>query len=104
MTAPENSLRNPRILVTLIGVALALLMGSLESTVVGTAMPTVIASLGGIDIYSWVFAAYILATTVMTPVWGKIADLIGRRPAMFGECCCSLSARRFRARRIRWGN
>lgn len=63
---------------------MAILMASLETTVVGTAMPTVIASLGGIEIYSWVFAAYILASTVMTPIWGKMADLIGRRPAMFG--------------------
>lgn len=63
---------------------MALLMASLENTIVGTAMPTVIASLGGIEIYSWVFAAYILASTVMTPIWGKTADLIGRRPAMFG--------------------
>ncbi|MBP6821689.1 MAG: MFS transporter [Acidobacteria bacterium] len=70
--------------VVLVGVAMTLLAASLESTVVGTAMPTVIASLGGIEIYSWVFAAYILASTVMTPIWGKMADLIGRRPAMFG--------------------
>ncbi|MEK7832726.1 MAG: MFS transporter, partial [Acidobacteriota bacterium] len=70
--------------VALVGVAMSLLAASLEGTVVGTAMPTVIASLGGIEIYSWVFAAYILASTVMTPIWGKMADLIGRRPAMFG--------------------
>lgn len=73
-----------RTTITLIGVAMALLMASLENTIVGTAMPTVIANLGGIEIYSWVFAAYILASTVMTPIWGKVADLIGRRPAMFG--------------------
>jgi EmrB/QacA subfamily drug resistance transporter len=73
-----------RTIIALIGVALAILMASLETTVVGTAMPTVIASLGGIEIYSWVFAAYILASTVMTPIWGKMADLIGRRPAIFG--------------------
>ena len=73
-----------RLYVTLFGVAMAIFMGALENTVVGTAMPTVIASLGGIEIYSWVFAAYILASTVMTPIWGKTADLIGRRPAIFG--------------------
>jgi EmrB/QacA subfamily drug resistance transporter len=73
-----------RTIVALVGVSLGILMASLEGTVVGTAMPTVIASLGGIEIYSWVFAAYILASTVMTPIWGKMADLIGRRPAIFG--------------------
>lgn len=70
--------------IVLVGVAMSLLAASMEGTVVGTAMPTVIASLGGIEIYSWVFAAYILASTVMTPIWGKMADLVGRRPAMFG--------------------
>jgi EmrB/QacA subfamily drug resistance transporter len=89
MAAPRTefsptSITNFRTLTTLIGVAMAMFMGALENTVVGTAMPTVIASLGGIEIYSWVFAAYILAATVMTPIWGKMADLIGRRPAMFG--------------------
>lgn len=69
---------------TLIGVALGIFMGALENTIVGTAMPTVIATLGGIEIYSWVAVAYVLTSTVMTPIWGKMADLIGRRPAMFG--------------------
>ncbi|MGE0885237.1 MAG: MDR family MFS transporter [Blastocatellales bacterium] len=82
-TANSQTFTLPTI-VTLVGVAMSLLMASLESTIVGTAMPTVIASLGGIEIYSWVFAAYILASTVMTPIWGKMADLVGRRPAMFG--------------------
>ena len=89
MAAPRTefsptSITNLRTLTTLIGVAMAMFMAALENTVVGTAMPTVIASLGGIDIYSWVFAAYILAATVMTPIWGKMADMIGRRPAIFG--------------------
>ena len=69
---------------TIIGVALGIFMGALESTIVGTAMPTVIATLGGIEIYSWVAVAYLLTSTVMTPIWGKMADLVGRRPAMFG--------------------
>lgn len=68
----------------LTGVALGIFMGALESTIVGTAMPTVIAILGGIDIYSWVAVAYMLTSTLMTPIWGKTADMIGRRPAMFG--------------------
>ena len=66
------------------GVTLGLFMGALENTVAGTAMPTIVASLGGIEHYSWVFAAYMLAATVMIPLWGKMADLVGRRPALFG--------------------
>lgn len=81
---PTTSVFHPRTFATLFGVAMALFMSALENTVVGTAMPTVIANLGGIEIYSWVFAAYILSATVMTPVWGKISDLFGRRPALFG--------------------
>jgi EmrB/QacA subfamily drug resistance transporter len=73
---------------TIIGVAFAIFMGAVENTVAGTAMPTVIASLGGIELYSWVFAAYILAATIMTPIWGKMADLLGRRPAFFGGLAC----------------
>ncbi len=58
---------------------LGLLLGALESTVVGTAMPTVIASLGGLHIYSWVFSAYILTSTVTVPLWGRLSDLYGRK-------------------------
>ena len=70
--------------VTIGGVTLGLFMGALENTVAGTAMPTIVSSLGGIEHYSWVFAAYMLAATVMIPLWGKMADLVGRKPALFG--------------------
>jgi EmrB/QacA subfamily drug resistance transporter len=48
-------------------------------TIVGTAMPTVIAALGGLNHYSWVFSAYLITSTVTVPVWGKLSDLYGRR-------------------------
>jgi EmrB/QacA subfamily drug resistance transporter len=62
------------------GVMTGMAIAALEATVVGTAMPTVIASLGGINHYSWVFSAYIVTSTVTVPVWGKLSDLYGRRP------------------------
>lgn len=62
------------------GVLLGMFLAALEATVVGTAMPTVIASLGGLDRYSWVFSAYLLAATVTVPVWGRLSDIYGRRP------------------------
>lgn len=62
------------------GVMLGMFLAALEATVVGTAMPTVIASLGGLDRYSWVFSAYLLTSTVTVPVWGRMSDLYGRRP------------------------
>ncbi|MEO7540127.1 MAG: MDR family MFS transporter [Pyrinomonadaceae bacterium] len=62
-----------------VGVMTGMAIAALEATVVGTAMPTVIASLGGINHYSWVFSAYLVTSTVTVPVWGKLSDLYGRR-------------------------
>ena len=61
------------------GVMTGMFIAALEATVVGTAMPTVIASLGGLNHYSWVFSAYLVTSTVTVPVWGKLSDLYGRR-------------------------
>ncbi len=61
------------------GIMMGMFLGALESTVVGTAMPTVIASLGGLSIYSWVFSVYLLTSTVTVPIWGRLSDLYGRR-------------------------
>jgi EmrB/QacA subfamily drug resistance transporter len=54
-------------------------LGALEATVVGTAMPTIIATLGGLAHYSWVFSAYLLTSTASVPIWGRLSDLYGRR-------------------------
>ena len=62
-----------------VGVMTGMFLAALEATVVGTAMPTVIASLGGLSHYSWVFSAYLITSTVTVPVWGKLSDLYGRR-------------------------
>jgi EmrB/QacA subfamily drug resistance transporter len=61
------------------GVITGMFLAALEATVVGTAMPTVIASLGGLSHYSWVFSAYLITSTITVPVWGKLSDLYGRR-------------------------
>jgi EmrB/QacA subfamily drug resistance transporter len=63
------------------GVMAAMFLAAMESTVVATAMPTVIASLGGIRIYSWTFSAFLLTSTVSMPIWGRLADYLGRRSA-----------------------
>jgi len=54
-------------------------LASFETTVVSTAMPTIIGDLGGLPLYSWVFAIYLLTSTVMMPIYGRLADLYGRR-------------------------
>lgn len=61
------------------GIVTGMFLAALEATVVGTAMPTVIASLGGLNHYSWVFSAYLITSTVTVPVWGKLSDIYGRR-------------------------
>src|SRR5215468_4106996 len=53
---------------------------SLDTSVVSTAMPTVIGQIGGIQLYAWVFASYLLTSTVTVPIYGKLADLLGRKP------------------------
>ena len=63
-------------LATLVGTFLA----ALDSTVVGTAMPTVIGELGGLELYPWAFASYLLAATVTGPIFGKLSDTYGRKP------------------------
>lgn len=76
---PHVILSKQRRRVVTAGVMLGMFLAALEATVVGTAMPTVIASLGGLDRYSWVFSAYLLTSTVTVPVWGRLSDLYGRR-------------------------
>ena len=59
------------------------ILPALDATLVGTALPTVIGSLDGVRLYSWVFAAYLLALTVSIPIFGKLTDLFGRKPVYF---------------------
>lgn len=70
--------RQRRILIT-ISVMLGSLLAALETTVVATAMPKVVATLGGLQTYSWVFSVYVLTSTVTMLIWGKLSDIYGRR-------------------------
>src|SRR5437899_19389 len=54
-------------------------LAGLDQTVVGTALPRIVASLGGLEHYAWVVTAYLLASTVSIPIWGKLSDIYGRR-------------------------
>lgn len=69
-----------RVILITIGIMLSLFMASMEATVVATAMPTIVGQLGGLAIYSWVFSAFMLASTTSVPVFGKLSDIYGRRP------------------------
>jgi EmrB/QacA subfamily drug resistance transporter len=76
---PGFALSRRRRLAITIGVMTGSFIAALEGTVVSTAMPTVVASLGGIERFSWVFSGYMLTSTVTVPLWGKLSDLYGRR-------------------------
>lgn len=84
-TARTNSTKPPvlsrgQIVPTLAGLMLALFLAALDQTVVGTAMPRIIADLGGLDRFTWVTGAYLLASTTAVPIVGSLSDLYGRKP------------------------
>ncbi len=81
------------------GLMLSLFLASMESTVVSTGMPTIVSQLGGLESYSWVFTAFMLASTTTVPLYGKLSDLFGRRPVfaaamaifLIGSALCGLA-------------
>jgi MFS family permease len=78
---------------------LSMTLAAMEMTIVSTAMPTIIGELGGLSLYAWVVAVYLLTSTVSVPLYGKLADLFGRKPillfgiALFlvGSVACALA-------------
>src|SRR4051795_12739822 len=61
------------------GLILVMLLAALDSTIVATALPTIVGELGGLEHISWITSAYLLAQTVATPLYGKLGDLYGRK-------------------------
>ena len=57
-------------------------MVAIEVTIVGTAMPTIVGQLGDFNLFTWVFAAYILTSAVTAPIYGRLADLYGRKRSL----------------------
>src|SRR5690606_36559155 len=72
-------LTQEQIRTVLIGVVLAMLLGALDQTIVATALPTIGRDLGDMQNLSWVVTAYLLTSTVVTPIYGKLSDIYGRR-------------------------
>jgi EmrB/QacA subfamily drug resistance transporter len=66
-------------LLAMSGVLLGMLLAALNQTIVATALPRIVGDLGGMEHYSWVFTAYMLAATVTTPIYGRLSDVHGRR-------------------------
>jgi EmrB/QacA subfamily drug resistance transporter len=88
-----------RILTIYAGLMVTLLLAALDQTIVSTALPRIVSDLGGISSYSWVFTAYMLATTGTVPLYGKLGDKYGRRPLflfaitifLVGSALCGLA-------------
>lgn len=85
--------------VLLLGLLVGIFLAAIDSTVVAIAMPSIVSSLRGLEVYSWAFTAYILTSTVTGPLWGRISDVFGRKPVyilglavfLFGSVFCGLS-------------
>src|SRR4051794_10241270 len=95
----EDTRGSRHIYVVFSGLVLAMLLAALDSTIVATALPTIVGDLGGLAHISWVVTAYLLAQTIVTPLYGKLGDLYGRKGILqssvvlflVGSALCGLS-------------
>src|SRR3954470_17183553 len=88
-----------QVMVAISGLLMVMLLAALDSTIVSTALPTIVSELGGLEHLAWVVTGYLLAQTVVTPVYGKLGDLYGRKIVLqtatviflIGSALCGLS-------------
>ena len=93
------SLPHDRVLIVFGGLVVVMLLSALDGTIVSTALPTIVGEFGGLAHLSWVVTAYLLAQTIVTPIYGKIGDLYGRKRVLqsaiviflIGSALCGLS-------------
>jgi EmrB/QacA subfamily drug resistance transporter len=97
--APAQPLGHRQVLVVFSGLLLVMLLAALDSTIVSTALPTIVGDLGGLEHLAWVVTGYLLAQTIVTPIYGKLGDLYGRKIVLqsavvlflAGSALCGLS-------------
>jgi EmrB/QacA subfamily drug resistance transporter len=102
-SSPPSRLSHRQVLVVFSGLVLAMLLAALDSTIVSTALPTIVGELGGLEHLAWVVTGYLLAQTVVTPVYGKLGDLYGRKVVLqtaiaiflVGSALCGVSQSMF---------
>ena len=95
----ENKQKKTNVALVTLAIFVATFMSAIEGTIVSTAMPTIIGNLNGIAIMNWVFSIYLLTSALMTPIYGKLSDMIGRKPVfiagllifIIGSSLCGLS-------------
>ncbi len=99
-TPSGDYLSHRQILVVMGGLMAGMFLAALDQSIVGVALPKITSELGGLDKLSWVVTAYLLTSTAATPLWGKISDLLGRRPIfqaaivvfLIGSVICGFSS------------
>src|SRR4051812_41021885 len=98
-TEIPSPITHDKVLVVFSGLLLVMLLAALDSTIVATALPTIVGELGGLAHLSWVVTAYLLAQTIVTPLYGKLGDIYGRKGVLqtgiviflLGSALCGLS-------------
>ncbi|WP_192807286.1 MFS transporter, partial [Bacillus atrophaeus] len=79
MVEMSTESKNPKRTLLLTGLIIAMFFSALDGTIVGTAMPKIVGDLGGLSMMTWLTTAYLLTSTTVVPIAGKLADLLGRR-------------------------
>lgn len=91
----KNSQRNW----VLLALMITMMLAAMDSTIVATSIPQIVGDLGGFSLFSWLFSIYLLVQTVTIPIYGKLADIYGRKPILiigiiiflFGSAACATS-------------
>lgn len=99
MTETEQATVRPDIRVVLVGLMIAMMLAMLDNMIVSTALPRIVGEFGEINHFTWVVTAYVLGTTVSTPIWGKLGDIYGRKTTfltsivifLVGSALCGMS-------------
>lgn len=82
MSADGERPTGGKLVLVTVGIGLAMFLAALDQTIVGTALPRIVAELQGLEVYAWVLTAYLVTSTTMTPISGKLGDLFGRKPLL----------------------
>src|SRR6187401_3567973 len=80
MNHESQEFPRPLVIASMTGIIITMFMAALDATIVGTAMPRIVAELNGFELYAAVTTVYLLATTVVVPIVGKLSDIYGRKP------------------------
>jgi EmrB/QacA subfamily drug resistance transporter len=81
-----------KLVLTVVGLLLTLLLAALDQTIVATALPRITQDLGGFDHYTWITTAYLVTSTVLVPIAGRLSDQLGRKPLLIGSAVAFLAS------------